>query len=77
MNDSMVVSEKMGLEARDVACFLFAVGIHSLLLMWKGGLLTLPESKNAALGDMITQVNFMAEVPNYEQPGGDTPVVRA
>lgn len=65
-----VISEKMGLEPRDVACFMFALGIHSLLLFWKGGLFVLPETKNDALGDMITSVNFMAEVPDYSEPAG-------
>lgn len=56
-----------------MACFLFAAGFHSLLLLWQGGVLALHDQPGANLGNMLVQVNFMAEIPDYETPGGGAP----
>jgi TonB family protein len=56
---------------REVSCFIFAVAIHSLLFLWQGGILNLPNANpGEGLGDMLVNVNFMAEIPSFEPSGG-------
>ncbi len=63
-------SIKLDFSSRDVACFLFALSVHSLLLLWKGGLLVLPDQAGGGLGDMLVSVDFRSDVPSYEPAGG-------
>lgn len=64
---------KMDITSRDIACLVFAAAVHSLLFLWQGGILNLPQDQGGGLGDMIVNVNFMADVPSYEEAGGGSP----
>ncbi len=61
---------KLDFGGRDFACLAFALAVHSLLLLWKGGLLSLPDEPGAGLGDMIASVDFRTDIPSYEPQGG-------
>lgn len=69
MNTMASPSFKLDYSTRDVICFMVALGIHSLLLLWKGGMLALPE-QGGGLGDMLVNVDFRSEMPSYEPAGG-------
>jgi TonB family protein len=58
----------MGFSKREMGCLGFALAVHALLFLWKGGILELP--KNQDIGDMIAQVGYMSEVPSWEEAGG-------
>jgi TonB family protein len=61
---------KFDFSGRDIACFLFALSIHSLLLLWKGGLLNINEQPGGGLGDMLVNVDFRSDIPNFGEPAG-------
>jgi len=54
---------------RDIACFVFALALHSLLLLWKGGVFNMTPA-GEGLGDMLVQVDFLSEAPDFSQPAG-------
>lgn len=58
---------------RDIICISFAIAVHSLLLLWKGGILTMPNSPQQGLGDTLVEVKFLNDVPNFEPAGGSSP----
>ncbi len=63
---------KFDFSGRDFACLVFALAVHSTLLLWKGGMLSLPESGNGGMGDMLVNVDFRSDIPSYEPAGGGT-----
>lgn len=60
-----------GWGARDVTCFTVALAIHALLLLWKGGMFTLPEAVKQE--NVLVSVNFESDVPSYETPAAAAP----
>jgi hypothetical protein len=56
---------KFDLSRRDMTCLAVAAALHSLLFLWKGGMLLMPEQDK--LGDMLVQVEFMAEMPSWNE----------
>ncbi|MCG3205864.1 MAG: hypothetical protein KCHDKBKB_02587 [Elusimicrobia bacterium] len=55
---------------RDIACFIFALSVHSLLLLWKGGMLSLQNQPGGDLGDMLVNVDFRSDIPSFDAPAG-------
>ena len=66
-----------GLTHRDVVCLSFAIAVHSLLLLWKGGQMLMPDSPQQALGDILIEVRMMDDVPNFDEPGGAAPAPKS
>ncbi|MFN0118220.1 MAG: energy transducer TonB [Elusimicrobiota bacterium] len=58
---------ELELNKREVTCLALAAVLHSLLFLWKGGMLELPDQEK--LGDMVVQVQFMNDMPDYDMPG--------
>lgn len=66
-----------GLNHRDMVCLGVAIVAHSLLFLWKGGALMLPDHAADSLGDSIVEVRFMNEAPNFEPAGGSSPAPKS
>lgn len=62
-----------GITHRDVICLSFAIAVHSLLFLFKGGHLLMPDTPQKALGDMLVEVRMMDEMPSFDEPGGSSP----
>ncbi len=56
---------------RDITCLTIALAVHALLLLWKGGVFTMPNA--AAPENVLVSVNFMSDVPSYEPPAAPAP----
>ncbi len=70
---SFIFGKFFDLSHRDIICLSFALGVHALLLLWKGGAMLLPDKPANGLGDTLVAVRFMNEMPSYEAPGGSSP----
>lgn len=68
----------LGFSQREILCFSFALMVHSLLFLWKGGTLDfLLQGQGDGLGESLVQVGFLNEAPNWDEPaagGGGTEV---
>lgn len=54
---------------KEVTCFVVAALLHSLLFLWKGGMLTLPNQEGGVLGESLVTIGYMSEMPSYPEPG--------
>jgi len=70
---SFIFGKFFDLNHRDVLCLSFALGVHALLLLWKGGAMIMPDKPTDGLGDTLVAVRFMNEMPSEEAPGGSSP----
>lgn len=71
MTEAPAYSWSIDITKRDVICFAIALAVHSLLFLWKGGLLKSVGQSTQALGDMIVQVGYLSENPGGGYPGTD------
>jgi TonB family protein len=70
---SFIFGKVFDFSHRDIVCLSFALGVHALLLLWKGGSILLPNKVEDGLGNTLVAVRFMNEIPTYETPGGSSP----
>lgn len=63
-----------GLNQREIVCLVFAISVHSLLFLWKGGMLDFG-STDQNLGEALVQVGYLSEIPEWDAPpaGGVAP----
>jgi TonB family protein len=64
-----IQTDSFEISYREIGCFLFALGLHCLLLLWKGGAFQVLNKGAGDLGESLVEVGYVTEMPSYPDAG--------